>query len=267
MQHDARNGDESLHRRLNRQMHLRPIDLARLAGLGVTQIRTYEQLGFLPPAERGANGYRRYSPAHVEALRVARIVITGYGWQTALDVMRAVHLGDSAAVFALVNARHAALDGQHTRLNVAVETAEAMLRRPPETTTSLRRPSVRIKEAARTVGARASAVRFWERQGLLQPDREASTGYRLYDAQQLGRLNVIALLRDVGYHFDAIREVLDELAAGRPDKIREALGERVETLNRTSWQCINATSAIRDYMETLSQAPQNKPSSPAAPMA
>jgi DNA-binding transcriptional MerR regulator len=267
VQHDARNGGESLHRKLNRQMHLRPIDLARLAGLGVTQIRTYEQLGFLPPAERGANGYRRYSPAHVEALRVARIVITGYGWQTALDVMRAVHLGDSAAVFALVNARHAALDGQHTRLNVALETTEAMLRRPAEATTSRGRASVRIKEAARTVGARASAVRFWERQGLLQPDREPSTGYRLYDAQQLGRLNVIALLRDVGYHFDAIREVLDELAAGRPDKIRQALGARVETLNRTSWQCINATSAIRDYMETLSQAQQNEPGSPGAPMA
>jgi DNA-binding transcriptional MerR regulator len=267
VQHEASIGDESLHRRLNRHMHLRPADLARLAGLGVTQIRTYERLGFLPPAERGANGYRRYSPAHVEALRVARIVITGYGWQNALDVMRAVHLGDSAAVFALVNARHAALDDQHTRINVALETTEAMLRRPAEATTSRSRPSVRIKEAARTVGARPSAVRFWERQGLLQPEREPSTGYRLYDAEQLRRLNVIALLRDVGYHFDAIREVLDELAGGRPDNIRQALEERLETLNRTTWQCINATSAIRDYMDTLSQAPQKEPHLPEGPMA
>jgi len=258
MRRDGPSGDERLRWRLNRQMHLRPIDLARLAGLGVTQIRTYERLGFLPAAERGANGYRRYSPAHVEALRVARTVIAGYGWQNALDVMRAAHRGDSAAVFALVNARHAALHGQHTRIKVAVETTEAMLRRPTETTTSRRRPPVRIKEAARTVGARPSALRFWERQGLLQPQREPSTGYRLYDADQLGRLNVIALLRDVGYHFDAIREVLDELAGGRPDQIRHALEERLETLHRTTWHCITATSAIRDYMETLSQAPQNE---------
>ena len=267
MQYDASIGDESLRRRLNRKMHLRPVDLARLAGLGVTQIRTYERLGFLPPAERGVNGYRRYSSAHVEALRVARIVIAGYGWQHALDVMRAVHLGDNAAVFVLVNGRHAALDGQHTRLNAALETTQAMLRRPPEATKSRGRPSMRIKEAARTVGARTSAVRFWERQGLLQPEREPSTGYRLYDAQQLGRLNVIALLRDVGYQFDAIREVLEELAGGRPDKTRQALEERLEILNRTTWQCINATSAIRDYMETLSQAPQQEPHLPEAPMA
>ena len=256
MQKDAPNGDESLHRRLNRQLYLRPVDLARVAGLGVTQIRTYERLGFLPPAERGANGYRRYSPAHVEALRVARIVITGYGWQNALDVMRAVHAGDSAGVFALVNSRHAALNGQHARIKVALEATEAMLRRPTEATTPRDRPSVRIKEAARTVGARQSAVRFWERQGLLQPEREPSTGYRLYDADQLGRLNVVALLRDVGYHFDAIREVLDELAGGRPDQIRHALEERLETLHRTTWHCITATSAVRDYMERLSLAPE-----------
>ena len=115
---------------------------------------------------------------------------------------------------------------------------------------------MRVKEAARTVGARASAVRFWERQGLLQPEREPSTGYRLYDTDQLVRLNVIALLRDAGYHFDAIREVLDELAGGRPDQVRHALEERLETLHRTTWHCITATSAIRDYLERLSLAPE-----------
>ena len=257
MQQAASIGDDSLRRRLSQQMHLRPVDLARMAGLGVTQVRTYERLGFLPPAERGANGYRRYSTSHVEALRVARILITGYGWQNALDVMRAIHLDDGTTVFALVNSRHAALDRQRTRINVALEATDATLGRPTDATTGRSRPWVRIKEAAETVGVRPSAVRFWERQGLLHPEREPSTEYRLYDAEQLSRLNVIALLRDVGYHFDAIREVLDELAGGRPDQIRHALEERLETLDHTTWQCITATSAVHDYMKTLSQAPQS----------
>lgn len=248
MRESASIDDESLRLRLKQLGYLRPVDLARLAGLGVTQIRTYERVGFLPPAERGDNGYRRYTAAHVEALRVSRIVITGYGWLNALDVMRAVHAGDTAEVFALVNTRHAALDEQRTRIKAALETTEAVLRRPTETTTSRGRPSVRIQEAAVTVGARPSAVRFWERQGLLHPQREASTGYRLYDADQLGRLNVVALLRDVGYRFDAIREVLDELTNGRPDQIRQALEQRLETLHQTTWHCITATSAVHDYL-------------------
>ncbi len=255
MRNEALSEEESLRRRFKQQDYLRPIDLARAAGLGVTQIRTYERVGFLPQAERGANGYRRYTPAHVEALRISRIVIAGYGWLNALDVMRAVHAGDSAEVFALVNARHAALDAQHTRIKAALETTEAVLRRQTDPTTSRDRPVVRIQEAADTVGARPSAVRFWERQGLLQPQRQAGTEYRLYDADQLGRLNVVALLRDVDYRFDAIREVLDELAGGRPDQIRHALEERLETLHRTTWLCITATSAVRDYLEKLSLAP------------
>src|SRR4051795_10631045 len=108
---DAAAEDVRSPRRYSKQ-YLRPIDLARLAGLGVTQIRTYEKVGFLPPAERGPNGYRRYTDVHVEALRVARIVIGGYGWQPALDVMRAIHAGDRTAVLDLVNASHGALDHQ-----------------------------------------------------------------------------------------------------------------------------------------------------------
>jgi DNA-binding transcriptional MerR regulator len=248
---EAQTGPESLHRRLNRDMHLRPIDLARTAGLGVSQIRTYERVGFLPPAERGANGYRRYTEAHVEALRVARIVIAGYGWQHALAVLRAVHAGDRAEVFTLVNARHAALDQQHTRLKVAVETTEAVLNRQPESPQARVKPAARIREAAATVGVRTSALRFWEQQGLLHPERDPATGYRRYDADQLARLNVIALLRDVDYNADAIRSVLDELASGRPDQIRQALEDRLETLHQTSWLCITATSTLHAYLETF----------------
>ena len=132
----------------------------------------------------------------------------------------------------------------------ALEATDAVLRRSKEVSQARGRAAVRIKEAARTVGVRPSAVRFWERQGLLHPTREPSTEYRLYDAEQLGRLNVIALLRDVGYRFDAIRQVLDELAGGRPDQIRHALDERLETLNQTTWSCITATSALHNYLES-----------------
>lgn len=244
--------DKSLRLRLNQHKHLRPVDLARSAGLGVTQVRTYERLGFLPPAERGANGYRRYTSAHVEALRLARILISGYGWQSALEVMRAIHREDTGTLFTLINSRHAGLDRQRTRINTALGATDAVLRQRPDARTWRREPPVRIKEAAAAVGVRPSAVRFWERQDLLHPEREPSTGYRLYDPEQLSRLNVITLLRDVGYDFDAIREVLDELAGGRPDQIRHALEERLETLNQTTWLCIAATSAVHDYVKARS---------------
>ena len=263
MRDSGRTGKETLRAKLAREDRLRPVDLARMAGLGVTQIRTYERVGFLPPAPRDPNGYRRYSSEHVHALRAARVLIAGYGWQTSLEVMRAVHLGDVSTAFALVNSRHATLDSQRIRTESALEAIDAMLRRPVREPESTGRPLVHVKEAAETVGVRTSAVRFWESQGLLQPLRQASTNYRLYDAEQLTRLNVIALLRDVGYPFDIIRGVLDELTDGRPDQARDALQQRLQTLEHTTWQCISATSALHTYLLGLKTPGQ--PAGPAEP--
>lgn len=47
-------------------------EVARASGLPGETIRYYERTGVLPPVSRSPNGYRAYSPAHVETLRFAR---------------------------------------------------------------------------------------------------------------------------------------------------------------------------------------------------
>ena len=45
-------------------------ELARRAGITTKAVRFYESQGLLPAPERAANGYRAYSPADVERLRL-----------------------------------------------------------------------------------------------------------------------------------------------------------------------------------------------------
>lgn len=80
----------------------------------------------------------------------------------------------------------------------------------------------RITEAARLAGVSASTLRLWEAQGLIEPIRTAS-GQRLYNREQLDRLQEIAWLRrEKGLNSPAIadrmrREVaLDALVAAPP---------------------------------------------------
>lgn len=47
-------------------------EAARASGLPGETIRYYERMGVLPAVPRSPNGYRAYSPAHVETLRFAR---------------------------------------------------------------------------------------------------------------------------------------------------------------------------------------------------
>jgi hypothetical protein len=62
------------------------------------------------------------------------------------------------------------------------------------------------------------------------------------------RLRVVVLLRDAGYTFNVIQSVLDELAAGRPEKAIVAVEKRHEELTRTSWACIEALTFFQHYV-------------------
>ncbi len=70
--------------------------------------------------------------------------------------------------------------------------------------------AVGIEEAARIVGASPSALRLWERQGLVSPTRTAG-GARRYRADDIERLRRVRAWRTVeGLNAAAIRRLLEE---------------------------------------------------------
>ena len=78
--------------------------------------------------------------------------------------------------------------------------------------------AVGIEEAARRVGASPSALREWERQGLVRPARTAG-GARRYLAEDVERLQRIRTWRTVdGLNAAAIRRLLDS-QRGRPEPV------------------------------------------------
>lgn len=82
----------------------------------------------------------------------------------------------------------------------------------------------------------------------MHPVRERSSHYRLYDEQQMRRLRVVVLLRDAGYTFNVVQPVLDELAAGRPEKAIVAVEKRREELTKISWTCIEALTVFQHHV-------------------
>src|SRR5438093_795822 len=93
---------------------LRPVDLAREVGVSAQTVRKYEEMGFLPPAARSPTGHRLYGPQHLHAIRTARVMAAGYGWEPALHIMRLIHQGDLGAALSAIDARHAELhQGRH----------------------------------------------------------------------------------------------------------------------------------------------------------
>jgi DNA-binding transcriptional MerR regulator len=61
--------------------------------------------------------------------------------------------------------------------------------------------------AART-GLTSRTIRFWSDTGLVPPSGRSASGYRLYDAEALARLDLVRTLRELGLGLEVVRAVL-----------------------------------------------------------
>ncbi|WP_345429793.1 MerR family transcriptional regulator [Actinoallomurus vinaceus] len=229
---------------------LRPVDLARVAGVSTQQIRNYEEAGILPPAARTLAGYRRFEERHRRAVVTYRALLKGYGSRAAQAIMRAVHAGDLPRALTLVDAEHATLHQNRLSLEAASEALEAIARQAPDTE-ALPRTGLSVGEVAARLGVRSSALRVWEAAGLLAPGRDPATGYRRFGAADVRDARLIAVLRQSHYPLPRIRSVMEELRrTGSREALRAALDERREALNRQTTAMLEGSGRLHDYITT-----------------
>ncbi|MFF5969507.1 MerR family transcriptional regulator [Streptomyces collinus] len=227
---------------------LRPVDLARLAGVSAQQIRNYEDAGVLPSAARTASGYRVFGEVHRGALLAYRALMRGYGPVTAAGIMRTLHAGDVPGALALVDAAHAALHEERVSLRAASEALELLSLEPPAPLP--RSGGLRIGEVAVLLGVRTSALRVWEGAGLLTPGRERGTGYRIYEPADVRDARLVHTLRRSHYLFDQIRPVLEGLRReGGSAALRAAVAARGAALTARTRIMIEGAGALHAYLD------------------
>ncbi|WP_314174877.1 MerR family transcriptional regulator [Streptomyces winkii] len=232
------------------EKRLRPVDLARAAGVSAQQIRNYEASGILPPASRTESGYRKFTERHRSALLAYRALARGHGPVAAQAVMLAVHDGDVPRALALVDEGHASLHEQRRSLREAARALEAIAGGDPEAHTGRPpRPDLRIGEVAAHIGVRTSALRVWEDAGLLTPRRDPATGYRRYGAREVRDARLVDTLRRSRYPLPRIAGVLDGLRrTGSTDALREAVAQRREELDRLSRAMLEGAGLLHGYL-------------------
>lgn len=83
----------------------------------------------------------------------------------------------------------------------------------------------RVQQVARLSGLTVRALHHYDAIGLLPPSARSSAGYRLYDDDDLLRLQQIMIGRELGLSLEAIRRSLDDPAF---DRRRTLLAQRAE---------------------------------------
>ena len=72
-----------------------------------------------------------------------------------------------------------------------------------------------IGEVARRAGVRASAVRYYEKQGLISPER-GSGGRRVFTNESVERIALIRHAKSLGFSLRDVRKLLSGYADGTP---------------------------------------------------
>jgi DNA-binding transcriptional MerR regulator len=86
---------------------------------------------------------------------------------------------------------------------------------------------VTISKLARIFGLARSTLLYYDRMGLLRPDRHSPAGYRLYGEDAVARLTRIVELRAAGLPLSTVKRVLETSTP-----LAEALERQVAALNR-----------------------------------
>lgn len=86
---------------------------------------------------------------------------------------------------------------------------------------------MKVSEMARRAGVAASAVRFYEAEGILPPPARTPSGYRDYAEADLCRLRVVVTLRSLGIDLHEAGRLAATCADGRCDDMATDLLPRI----------------------------------------
>ncbi|MFK3677444.1 MerR family transcriptional regulator [Microbacterium sp. NPDC090218] len=225
---------------------LRTAVLGQRVGYSTQQVRDLERLGVIPPAARGANGYRRYGPQHETGLRAYRAMAAALGPVPARRLLPALIDAPVEVAAERIDLLHAELAEERSRVREALRGLDVAMDEADDDFDE--DDAMAIGELAQALGIRTSALRHWEREGLVHPLRGA-TSTRSYGSTAITEARVVAALRSGGYGIPAISRILEQVRLqDGADEVQRILTVRLAALTRRSVALLAAAGYLHDLL-------------------
>lgn len=213
-------------------------------------MRNYESDGLLPPAERTATGYRRYTERHSAALRAYRALIPAHGYAEAGTIMRDVTAGRLDEALTAIDRSHAELLRDRGTLDAV---GEVLAHLTGHSTDAWRAPksiqSYSIGELAHRLGVSVATIRKWEAVGVLVPVRRPETGHRTYDAGDIRDAELAHFLRRGRYPLELVATVVQRVrTAGDTKALAAALDDWQQRVTARGVAMLEAAAQLVAYL-------------------
>lgn len=223
--------------------------LASATGYSVQQIRDLERLQVIPPASRRPNGYRQFDRTHRTALRAYRNLAVAVGPVAARATLRDIRALPYDEAVATIVALHVDLARTRDETVNALGALDLIVDENVRDAAPAPEDSMTITELSRAIGVRSSALRFWERQCLIAPDRRSDSRVRSYPPRAVNDARIVAALRAGGYRIPEVRVIMTSLntSQGSTDA-RATLHSRLRSIASRSDALLRAGADIADQL-------------------
>lgn len=187
--------------------------VATSTGYSVQQIRDLAALGVIAPAARAANGYRQFCVHHVRDLHAYRDLAIAVGPVAARRTLREIRSLPRDEAAALVSSLHTGLNRERDEALAAQQALCAIRAEAAVDAEPTAGDTMTITELAGALGVRTSTLRFWEKAGLISPERVTTrTGSaRRYPLPAIREARIVAALRAAGYRVPDVQRAVSAI--------------------------------------------------------
>jgi len=226
-----------------------PKQISKRLHVSTTTLRRYETLGLVPDVPRTANNRRCYTPLHVQAFMALRALKKGFDIPVSYDVMGLLKKGRVEEALWKINLQQHNIQVEKQRLEEImslIQKTDFSKYRNVEVTEDMK-----IGEVAAIAGVNPSAIRHWEKEGLIRSKRNPENSYRVFTSRELKKIIVLSSLRKTVYFIESMKQLLEALETYDLAAIERSFKLALQRLNDQLKNQMNGISEMMRYIDIL----------------
>lgn len=226
-----------------------PTQIAKQLHVSTTTLRRYEKLNLIPDVPRTASNRRTYTSIHFQAFTAIRALLKAFDIPVAYEVMKCIKQGNIVDSLWLINQ-------QLQKIQMEKQRVESILNMIHQTDFSKYEDNqitdeMTIGEVANICGVNPSAIRHWEKEGLIRSKRNPQNGYRIFTSRELRKIIVISSLRKTVYFIDNMKQLLDDLDTKNLKSVHTSFQRAIQQLNDQLTKQYEAIAALMKYIQMI----------------
>ena len=230
---------------------MRGNEIAKELNISTSALRHYESWGIIPKVERAKNGYRIYTYEHQAYFRCIRSMLPGFGMDFIKEIMPLVMTGEMTKVLWKINDEQVKLhtEKQIVKHTIAILDPTALSSTPKHKD----KKHFSIGEVAKEATISTSAIRHWEKEGLLKPTRNKDSRFREFNIYDIRRVFIIRTVQRAVFSLESVKEVLERLDNNEISHTREIAVNTLQQIDGILLEQIKGIASFNELLRVISE--------------